>query len=198
MLDELVATLTLGLLQDRALLGRQANNPGLLITFLASLFGAIVIVVMQNGWVWALVACTIAAVSEGFLSGSAVKARLAEVRLPKRTPPLWVWSVIGAAYYILFFFVLKSLLDHPPVPYWTSIGLTLSAVMLAANATWNWVFFRKQDCWLSFVFFVPYLLLAVALAVVLYRIRNPFFGWYAVYLAYLVYATWWGHRVWDL
>ena len=66
------------------------------------------------------------------------------------------------------------------------------------NVSWNWIFFRKKDLWLSFVFFVLYLLLAFALAGVLHRIRNPFSGWYALYLAYLVYATWWGYRVWRL
>ena len=60
------------------------------------------------------------------------------------------------------------------------------------------VFFRKKDLWLSFVLFVPYLLLALTLAGVLRHIRNPLTGWYAIYLAYLAYATWWAYRVWRL
>jgi hypothetical protein len=51
---------------------------------------------------------------------------------------------------------------------------------------------------LSFIFFAPYLLLALTLTAVLHRIRNPLFGWYLLYVGYLVYASWWGYRVWRL
>jgi len=76
--------------------------------------------------------------------------------------------------------------------------LTLTGVLLLANASWNWIFFRKKDLWLSFVFFVPYFLVSLMLAGILHHLRNPLAGWYAFYPAYLVYATWWGYRVWRL
>jgi len=132
------------------------------------------------------------------MSGTGIKARFAELRIPKGAPRLWAWSVIGGAYYVLFFFLLRSVLARPSIPFWTSITLTLTALLLIANASWNWIFFRKKDLWLSFVFFVPYLLLAFALAGVLHRIGNPLSGWYALYPAYLAYATWWGYYVWRL
>lgn len=50
--------------------------------------------------------------------------------------------------------------------------LALIAVLLIANASWNWIFFRKKNLWLSCVFFVPYLLLSLALAGVLHRVRG--------------------------
>jgi tryptophan-rich sensory protein len=71
-------------------------------------------------------------------------------------------------------------------------------LLLIANASWNWIFFRKKDLWLSFVFFVPYWLLSLMLAGVLHRIRSPLLGWYTLYAAYLLYASWWGYRVWRL
>jgi len=40
---------------------------------------------MHNGWVWAVVVCAIGVVSEALMSGAAVKARLAELRFPKKT-----------------------------------------------------------------------------------------------------------------
>jgi tryptophan-rich sensory protein len=132
------------------------------------------------------------------MSGTGVKNRFAELRLPKFAPGLWVWSFIGGAYYVLFFFLLKSILARPPVRLWTWVALTVIAVMLIANASWNWIFFRKKNLWLSFAFFVPYILLSLVLAGVLHHIRNPISGWYAVYLAYVLYATWWGYRVWRL
>jgi tryptophan-rich sensory protein len=94
--------------------------------------------------------------------------------------------------------MLRSVLARPSKPFWTSVALTLTVVLLLANASWNWIFFRKKDLWLSFAFFVPYLLLALALAGVLHLIRNPLSGWFALYPAYLAYATWWGYRLWRL
>ena len=132
------------------------------------------------------------------MSGTEIRPRFAELRLPKGAPPLWAWAIIGGAYYVLFFFLLRSILSRPFTSFWTSVTLTLTAALLIANASWNWVFFRKKDLRLSFVFFVPYLLLALTLAVILRHIRNPLSGWYALYPAYLVYATYWGYRVWRL
>jgi len=132
------------------------------------------------------------------MSGTGLKTRFAELHLPKAAPPLWAWAIIGSAYYILFFFLLRSVLARPSTPFWTSFALTLIALLLIANASWNWVFFHKKDLWLSFVFFVPYLLLAFTLAGVLAHLRAPLLVWYALYLAYLTYATWWGYQVWRL
>jgi tryptophan-rich sensory protein len=132
------------------------------------------------------------------MAGTGLKSRFAELRFPRPAPQLWAWSVIGIAYYVLFFFLLRSLLNHPATQYWTRIALALTGILLAANASWNWIFFRRRDLWLSFVFFVPYLFVAIALAVVLLRIRNPLLGWYSLYVGYLLYASWWGYRVWHL
>jgi tryptophan-rich sensory protein len=153
---------------------------------------------LHNPSIGALLACGAAAICEGIMSGTRIKSRFAELRLPKGAPPLWAWGIIGGAYYVLFFFLLKSILAGTSISFWTSVTLTLMAALLIANAGWNWLFFRKKDLWLSFVFFVPYLLMALTLAGVLRHIRNPLSGWYTLYPAYLAYATWWGCRVWRL
>jgi tryptophan-rich sensory protein len=153
---------------------------------------------LPNAWAWALAACISTALLEGILSGTKVNRRFAELRLPRFAPRLWAWSIIGAAYYVFFFFLLRSLLNRPATPCWTPAALALTATLLIANASWNWVFFRKKDLWLSFVFFVPYLLAACALALVLYRVGSPLLGWYVLYLFYLAYAAWWGYSVWRL
>ena len=132
------------------------------------------------------------------MSGTGIRNRFAELRLPKYAPGLWGWSFIGGAYYVLFFLLLKSILARPPIRFWTWVTLTLMAVMLVANASWNWIFFRKKNLWVSFAFFVPYILLSLVLGGVLFRIRNPLSGWYALYPSYLLYASWWGYRVWRL
>jgi len=40
--------------------------------------------------------------------------------------------------------------------------------------------------------------ITIALALILRRIHNPLWGWYFIYVSYLVYAWWWGYRVWRL
>jgi tryptophan-rich sensory protein len=153
---------------------------------------------LQNASAWALAACFAAACGEGITAGTSVKSRFAELRFPRPAPQLWAWSVIGGAYYVLFFFLLRSLLYRAATQYWTAVALALTGMLLVANASWNWIFFRRRDLWLSFIFFVPYLCLALTLAAVLRRIRNPLLDWYLLYVGYLVYASWWGYRVWRL
>jgi tryptophan-rich sensory protein len=153
---------------------------------------------LRNAWAWALSVCAAAAVLEGAMSGTHVKSRFAELRLPRFGPPLWAWPIVGLAYYVLFFFLLESLLAGPAVPCWTAVALGLTALLLTANAIWNWLFFRKKDLRISFVFFFPYFLAALTLAAVLVRVDSPLPRWYALYLVYLVYAACWVWRVWRL
>lgn len=153
---------------------------------------------LRRSWLWALVACAVAAASEGLLAGSGVGARLSELVLPPFSPPLWVWAIIAALYYVLFFFLLNSLLGTPPTPRLTLLALALVAILLGANATWNWLFFRERDLWLSTIIYVPYAAVALTLAFVLFRLRSPLFYWYLLYVAYLAYAAYWGISLWRL
>jgi tryptophan-rich sensory protein len=145
-----------------------------------------------------MAACAAAAVSEGLLAGSEVGVRFSELVLPPLSPPLWMWAIIGALYYALFFFLLNSLLGSLPTPNLTLLALALVVLLLGANATWNWLFFREKDLWLSTVFYVPYAAVALSLAFVLFRLRSPLLRWYALYVAYLAYAGWWGVSLWRL
>ena len=123
---------------------------------------------------------------------------MAELRQPRGAAPLWAWSIVGFAYYLLFFFVLTSLLRSTRTPGWTAAALALAALLLLANASWNWVFFRKKDLRLSVILYVPYPLAALALAFALARSGSPMFPWFLLYLAYLGYGMWWSYRVWRL
>ena len=95
-------------------------------------------------------------------------------------------------YYVLFFFLLDSLLGSLPTPTLTSRALVLVAILLAANATWNWLFFRERELWLRTVLYSPYAAVAITHALVLFRLCSPLFSWYLFYVAYLAYAAWWG------
>jgi tryptophan-rich sensory protein len=147
---------------------------------------------------WALLACAVAAASEGLLAGSEIGGRFSELVLPPFSPPLWAWAIIGALYYLLFFFLLNTLLATHPTPGLTLLALALVAILLGANATWNWLFFRERDLWLSTIFYVPYAAVALTLAFVLFRLRSRLFYWYLLYVAYLAYAAWWGISLWRL
>ena len=153
---------------------------------------------VKRPWAWALAVCSLAAATEAALAGTNVGLRLEELIQPAGSPPLWLWAIIGGLYYVLFFFILRSLVGAPPVPRFTSRALVLAVATLAANAGWNWVFFREKDLWLSTLYWVPYTLIAIALGHTLWRMRSPLFRWYALYLAYFVYATWWGISIWRL
>jgi tryptophan-rich sensory protein len=153
---------------------------------------------VDHPWTWALAACAVAAALEGLLSGTGVKARLSELRLPRLALPLWAWSIVGLLYYLLFALILHSLLGRPATAGWTAAALGLVAVVLGANASWNWLFFRRRDLRLSLVLQVAYLVPAGGLAVALLRLRDPLAGWYLLYVGYLAYAMWWGFSVWRL
>ena len=83
------------------------------------------------------------------MSGTGIKARFAELQLPKGALPLWAWPVVGGTYYVLFFFLLRSILNRPAISPWTSVTIILVALLLIANTSWNWIFFLKKDLWLS-------------------------------------------------
>lgn len=153
---------------------------------------------VQKAWAWALAACIGGAILEGLLAGRHVRARFAELRLPRFAPPLWLWAVIGGLYYVLLFCLLESLLSRSSQGLWTYAAIILTASLLVANAFWNWIFFRRKDLLLSFVFFLPYSALAITLGIILWHIHDPVQPWFALYLAYLGYAIWWGHAVWRL
>ena len=131
------------------------------------------------------------------MAGRGVRQRLAELRKPRYSPPFTLWLVIGAAYYAICFTVLRYLLARAFSP---SIIATCSLliVVLLANALWSILFFRWRDLRLSFLAFIPYALIIIALVALLVA-AYPFgavlfFG----YGCYLVYATWWGYRLWIL
>ena len=58
--------------------------------------------------------CVAAALIEGLCAGREVRAFFKEVRLPRYSAPLWVWSLIGAAYYLIFGFVLYRTVESRP------------------------------------------------------------------------------------
>jgi translocator protein len=141
--------------------------------------------------------CALAALLEGVAAGRGVKERLASLRAPRWAFSFGAWVVVGAVYYVLCFAVLLRLLDQPSTRLRSSALVTLLTLM-AANAGFNFIFFRRRNLLASFLFFLPYSAIAVALFVQLLladRLAAAIFG---PYLLYFVYATAWGYQMWRL
>jgi tryptophan-rich sensory protein len=146
-----------------------------------------------NTTLLALLICVTAAALEGILAGRGVRQRLASLRMPPYSPPFFLWLLIGLAYYIICFIVLRELLAGS-----FTLPLILLVLILLANAFWGVLFFRWRDLRASFAAFIPYAALVAALVVSLVR-SYPFGAvLFICYCAYLLYATWWGYRLWLL
>ncbi len=78
-------------------------NPEFMVTFtgICEILGAIGLLVPRTR--------RIAATLEGILAGRGVEARFADLRLPRYSPPLSVWFVIGGVFYLICFTVLYRL-----------------------------------------------------------------------------------------
>jgi len=142
--------------------------------------------------------CLIAAGAEGVLAGGDVRRALAEIRQPSWALPLRGWIAVGLAYYAVCFFVLWRLLEAGLERTEVIASFALLVAIMAANAAFNWLFFRKRDFRASFWFFVPYAVLVAGLIALLSRIDLPSMAAVAVYAAYLPYALAWSLFVWRL
>ena len=142
--------------------------------------------------------CLAAAALEGVCAGKNVKAYFAKLRWPRYAAPLWVWYIIGAVYYAIFFLVIFRLLKLEKDSILKNATITLVLFMMVANALWNYVFFRARNLLAAFVSgsFAP--LLDLALFICLIQIDKTA-AWVLVpYLIYRLYAVWWGYELWKI
>ena len=143
-----------------------------------------------------IAACIVAAAVEGACAGRNVKSFFERLRFPRYSAPLWLWSIIGGLYYVIFCFVLFRLLRLPGTPLRT-VAVALIAVMLIANALTNYLIFRSQNLYLSFLVgcFFPVLDCALFLCVVQ---LDSVAAWSLIpYLIYRLYGVWWGYALWK-
>lgn len=141
--------------------------------------------------------CLVAAVLEGLCAGKNVKAYFAKLKFPPYSAPLWVWYIIGGLYYVIFFFVIFRVLKHDTDSLLVQVTLTLILLMMVANALWNYLFFRAQKLFVSFVVasFSP--VPDLALFILLIRL-DKLAAWALVpYLLYRIYGVWWGYGFWK-
>lgn len=127
-----------------------------------------------------------------------MKSFYAELQFPRYSAPLWVWGIIGGLYYLVFLFVLYRLLRLEGDTPLRSTALALVAFMLLLNAVTNYVIFRARKLWLSFLIGALFPILDTVLFICLLRLDRVAAWLLIPYLAYRVYAVWWGYGVWKL
>ncbi|MFN7949896.1 MAG: tryptophan-rich sensory protein [Blastocatellia bacterium] len=142
--------------------------------------------------------CLVAAALEGVCAGSQVKPFFARLRFPPYSAPLWLWSIIGGLYYVIFWFILYRLLKLDGGAALKSVALALILVMMVINALTNYLIFRAQNLRFSFIVGAFFPVLDAALFLCLMRLDQTAASSLIPYLLYRVYAVWWGYGLWKL
>ncbi len=142
--------------------------------------------------------CLGAAALEGVCAGKNVKAYFAKLKWPRYAAPLWVWYIIGAAYYAIFFFAIFRILRFERDSVLRNAALALILFMMVANALWNYVFFRAQNLFAGFISGSLAPILDLTLFICMIQLDKTAAGVLVPYLIYRLYAVWWGYELWKV
>ena len=145
-----------------------------------------------------LITCVLAAGLEGLCAGKNVKSFFKELRFPAYSPPLWLWSIIGGLYYVIFCFVLFRLLQLDGRSVLRTAAFALVLLMMIVNALANYVIFRAKNLHLNFIIGALFPLMDVMLLICLVQL-DTLAAWSLIpYLLYRIYAVWWCYGLWKL
>jgi tryptophan-rich sensory protein len=151
----------------------------------------------MSPWLTAFVVCLLAIIAEGLFAGNNVREHLRQIKQPRASPPMWLWIAIGLAYYVICYTILFRLFARSADGMRTvAVGLVI--VILAANAFWNYLFFRAKNFLACLVLSLGYGVLVVALLVLLVRIDRTSAFVLLPYVAYLTYAGRLQYSIWRL
>lgn len=142
--------------------------------------------------------CLATAALEGVWAGRNVKSFFAQLEFPPYSAPLWIWSIIGVFYYLIFCFIIYRLLildNDSPLKY---AVLTLILFMMVVNALTNYVIFRARNLRLSFIVGTLFPVLDITLFLCLIQLDKVAARSLIPYLLYRIYAVWWGYALWKI
>jgi tryptophan-rich sensory protein len=142
--------------------------------------------------------CVLAATLEGICAGRNVKSFFAQLQFPPYSAPLWVWSIIGGVYYLIFGFVTYRLLRLGSESALRATALVLILLMMAANAATNYIIFRARNLRASFIVGCLFPLLDISLFACVLRLDTVAAESLVPYLLYRIYAVFWGYQIWKL
>lgn len=151
----------------------------------------------MSPWLAALVVCLLAVIAEGLLAGGNVREHLRQIKQPRAAPPMWLWIAIGLAYYIICYTILFRLfaLGRDGM---RNVAVGFLIVILAANAFWNYLFFRAKNFFACLVLSLGYGILVVVLLAMLAKIDRTSAFVLLPYVAYLAYAGRLQYSIWRL
>lgn len=147
----------------------------------------------MSPWLVAFLICLVAVIAEGLLAGRNVRQHFREIQLPRASPPMWLWIAIGLAYYVICYSILVRSLSGGH-----NVAVGLLVLILAANAFWNYLFFRARNYFACLVFSIGYGVLAVALLLLLANLDRSSALVLLPYVAYLAYAGRLQYSIWRL
>ena len=141
--------------------------------------------------------CGLAAALEGVCAGNNVKSFFATLRFPRHSAPLWVWTIIGGGYYLIFFFLIYRLfrLTDYSTRWYVTLGLIV--FMMIVNGLTNYVIFRARNLRLSFIIGAIFPVLDITLLLLMTSLDQTAALAMVPYLLYRVYAVFWGYSVWQ-
>jgi benzodiazapine receptor len=141
--------------------------------------------------------CATAAAFESVCAGKNVKSFFTTLRFPRWSAPLWVWTIIGGGYYLIFFFILYSLFRFNNYESRWYAAFALCVLMMAVNGLTNYVIFRARNLYLSFVIGAAFPIMDVTLFALLLTFDQTAAIVMIPYLLYRVYAVFWGYALWQ-
>ena len=150
---------------------------------------------MFNQLLMAFAICAAAAGFEAWCAGKDPMAELRKLRQPAWAPPVWVWIVIGIAWYAACFTALARLLPYAatrPVP------VVLLIVLMFANGAVNLLQFRLRRLDLALLSFPPYWVILGAFLFTVWPLDRTTAVLFSIYAGYQGYAVAWGYALWRL
>lgn len=116
---------------------------------------------------------------------------------PPWSPPLWVWFLIGAAYYTGMVVVLQRLMARHTQP-GARLALALCLLILLANELWNIFVFRFADPALAHFSLYPFAAIVVTAAAVAHRPDRPASALLWLYAGWLLFDLAWTGALLDM
>jgi len=149
----------------------------------------------MNRYILAALVCAAFAVAEALTAGRGVREFMQSLKQPRWSLPLPAWYGVGLLFYLVCYSVLVSLwrthISTPP-EFWLLVSV------MAANADWNWFFFRRRDLRKSFRASLVYSVFVLVLLVRLFSSALPARWTLLAYACYLPYSWFWTYQVWRL
>lgn len=149
----------------------------------------------MSSWLWAGPIVVAAAGFEGLCAGRDPMGQLKALKQPGWSPPIWVWVLIGIAWYGICVVGLVRLL-----PLWPDhkLPVILLVALMLLNAAANIPAFLMRRLDLALAFFVPYWPVLAAFLWVVHARDGLTFTLFAIYSLYQVYAAAWAYQLWRM